>query len=101
MREARARVRELADGRTVLNLFTYYLRLRRRRGGWWRCARPEYRRGAPGGLLLCCANEMRLPRRAFRAACLQGLRAAGRAVRVRSFPGAFPVEFPVSPGTED
>jgi 23S rRNA (cytosine1962-C5)-methyltransferase len=56
---------------------------------------------APGGLLLCCANEVRLPRRAFRAACLQGLREAGRTARVRSFDGASPLDFPMLPGAED
>jgi 23S rRNA (cytosine1962-C5)-methyltransferase len=56
---------------------------------------------ASGGLLLCCANEVRLPRRAFRAACLQGLRAAGHTARVRSFDGASPLDFPIVPGSED
>jgi 23S rRNA (cytosine1962-C5)-methyltransferase len=56
---------------------------------------------APSGLLLCCANEMRLPRHAFRAACLQGLREAGQGARVRSFHGAPPLDFPTLPGAED
>jgi 23S rRNA (cytosine1962-C5)-methyltransferase len=178
MRETRARVRELADGRTVLNLFAYtcafgvaaaiggakrvlnvdvarsalewgrqnyrlnglspdpydfvygdafdWLRRLARRGARFdlviadppsfssvkgrafavsrdyaplaaACARVV----APGGLLLCCANEVRLSRRAFRAACLQGLREAGRTACVRSFDGASPLDFPLLPGAED
>jgi hypothetical protein len=42
-----------------------------------------------------------LPRHAFRVACLQGLREAGRSARVRSFDGASPLDFPLPPGTED
>ena len=178
MRETRARVRELADGRTVLNLFAYTCAfgVAAAVGGAARVlnvdvARPALEWGqqnyrlnglspdpydfvygdafdwlrrlaksgtrfdlviadppsfsnvkgrafavsrdyaplaaacarvvAPGGLLLCCANEVRLPRRAFRAACQQGLRDAGCSARVRSFDGASPLDFPVPPGTED
>jgi 23S rRNA (cytosine1962-C5)-methyltransferase len=178
MRETRARVRELADGRTVLNLFAYtcafgvaaavggaarvlnvdlarpalewgqqnyrlnglspepydfvhgdafdWLRRLARRGtrfdiviadppsfssvkGRAFAVARDYAQlaaacacvVAPGGLLLCCANEVRLPRRAFRAACLQGLRDASRIARVRSFDGASPLDFPMPPGTED
>jgi 23S rRNA (cytosine1962-C5)-methyltransferase len=178
MRETRARVRELADGRTVLNLFAYtcafgvaaavggaarvlnvdlarpalewgqqnyrlnglspqpydfvygdaldWLRRLARRGtrfdlviadppsfssvkgrafavsrDYAQLAAACARVVAPGGLLLCCANEVRLPRRAFRAVCLQGLREAGRTARVRSFDGASRLDFPMPPGTED
>lgn len=56
---------------------------------------------SPGGLLLCCANEAKLPRRAFRALCLEGATVAGRRARVRSFDGASRVDFPLPVGAED
>ncbi len=55
---------------------------------------------APGGLLLCCSNEARQSRRAFQAACLHGIAAAGRAARVRSYDGAPEIDFPRLPGAE-
>lgn len=56
---------------------------------------------SPGGLLLCCANEAKLPRRAFRALCLEGATVAGCRARVSSFDGASRVDFPLPPGAED
>jgi len=55
---------------------------------------------APGGLLLCCSNEARQSRRAFQAACLHGIAAAGRAACVRSYDGAPEIDFPRQPGEE-
>ncbi len=55
---------------------------------------------APGGLLLCCSNEARQSRRAFQAACLHGVAAAGRTARVRSYDGAPETDFPRLPGEE-
>jgi 23S rRNA (cytosine1962-C5)-methyltransferase len=55
---------------------------------------------APGGLLLCCANEEALPRRAFRAACLRGVGEAGRSVRAVAYDGAPVLDFPTLPGQD-
>ncbi len=55
---------------------------------------------APGGLLLLCANEARLPRAAFQRDCLRGIAAAGRAARVQAYDSAPALDFPVPPGEE-
>jgi 23S rRNA (cytosine1962-C5)-methyltransferase len=56
---------------------------------------------APGGLVLCCANEARLRRHAFQLACLQGMNEASRSTRVHSFEGASRLDFPLPPHMED
>ena len=55
---------------------------------------------APGGRLLLCANEARLPRQTFQRDCLRGVAAAGRGARVRSYEGAPALDFPTLPGDE-
>ena len=55
---------------------------------------------APGGRLLLCANEARLPRQTFQRDCLHGVATAGRAARVRSYDSAPALDFPAAPGDE-
>jgi len=55
---------------------------------------------APGGLLLCCTNEAKLPSALFRQNCLDGVATAGRDARILHEGGAPAMDFPTPPRQE-